>query len=429
MFRRLADARQLAVGLAIVLSTAACTSADNSATTDDNVLAVFGPWRGSSADHFRTALEPFEKATGIDVRYTGTGSFADLVLERAEDGDSPDVAMFPQPGLVKDMAHRGFVLPLREDVAALAESNYLPIVAESIADVGADVPGVLYQMNVKSLVWYPPNVFEQHGYDIPASWDEMDDLGGRMVDDGFAPWCLGVEAFAASGWPATDWVEDIILRFAGADVYDSWVVGDIRFTDPAIADAFMTFNNTALQPHHTIGGRRGILNTHTASAQNPMFEDPPRCLMHRQASFQVESLPKGTRIGADGDVDVFVLPPFDPSTEAPLLFGGTVAAAMTDRDETWQLMRYLASPESGAAWAQAGGFISPHKNFDSDQYGTEFDARLDDLLNTASLARFDGSDLMYPPVGTRTFFDAMVLYIGTERLSDSLDLAQSGYDD
>ena len=285
--------------------------------------------------------------------------------------------------------------------------------------------GVLFQVNVKSLVWYSPAEFAARGYEVPSTWTELETLAQRITADGLTPWCMGVSAFDATGWPATDWVEDLVLRMEGPDVYDAWVAGELAFTDPRIGAAIAEFGDVVLSDEQANGGRRGVLNTSPARAQDPMFASPPGCLMYKQASFQKPNLPDGVTIGED--VDVFVLPPMEQGT-APILIGGTVAAAFTDREETWALMRYLATASAGEPLAEDGGYISPHADFDAITYGDDFDRRMASIVADADVVRFDGSDLMYSPVGTRSFFDAMVQFIATERLDTAQQTAQAGYD-
>ncbi len=387
---------------------------------------MFGPWRDGAADLFRASMEPFEEATGIDIVYTGSGGFEAEIVDRVQGGAAPDIAVFPQPGLLNRLADAAYVKPLPADIADQARDSYRDGVDTLISSL-AEGNGVLYRANVKSLVWYDPAVFAQQQYQPPETWQELQALAAIMIEDGYTPWCLGVEAFGASGWPATDWIEDIVLREAGPQVYDAWVAGDVPFTDEAIASAFEEFALMQLAPGQVVGGRRGILNTSVQQAMDPMFTDPPGCLMHRQASFQVDNLPPGTEIGPEGDVDVFVLPSVRGG-EAPLVVGGTVAAAMSDRPETWEVMAFLATAEAGRAWAEAGGFISPHRSIGPEDYPTAFDATVSRWLDSAETVRFDGSDLMDPRVGTGSFYQAMLFFIGTVRLEDALSIAQSGYE-
>lgn len=390
-------------------------------------VSVFGPWRDRAAEAFREAVRPFEDQTGIEVTYTGTGSFATDLVDRLEDGAPPDVAVFPQPGLMADLADRGLLVPLEQGVAAAAGASYSQPVRDAVGDAIGSL-GVLYRLNLKSLVWYPPRVFDAYGYRVPSTWQELEDLTERVTADGRTPWCLGVDAFAASGWPATDWVEDVLLRHQPLGVYDDWTDGTVGFTDERVADAYRRFASLVLEPERVVGGRRAVLNTSVEDAQVPMFDDPPGCLMYRQASFQVENLDTSVQVGPDGDTDVFVLPGRD-SSPPPLLVGGTFVAAATDRPETWRLMEYLADPDGSSSWVADGGFISPHAEVSTDDYGRAFDARVARLMSEAETLRFDSSDLMTPAVGTGTFFESMVSFIANNRLEEALELAQSGYGD
>ena len=72
--------------------------------------------------------------------------------------------------------------------------------------------GFFYNVNVKSLVWYSPENFEDAGYEVPESMEALKALTEQIVADGDTPWCIGLGSGAATGWPATDWVEDMMLR-------------------------------------------------------------------------------------------------------------------------------------------------------------------------------------------------------------------------
>lgn len=427
--RRASGLRQVAIVLlaATAAAAAGCSPPDGS---DDEPasLTVFGPWRGTEADAFRTSMKPFEEQSGIDVVYSGSTSFAAEASRRLSDGETPDVLMFPQPGLMSGLTDQGYLLPLPGGTAERARASHHRGLADAVAETTED-SGLLYTLNVKSLVWYRPAEFAARGYEVPRTWGELDDLAAQILADGNAPWCMGVESFAASGWPATDWVEDIVLRTQPVDVYDAWVAGEIPFTDDAIAQAFSLFADTTLTPGRTVNSRRGILTTPTTTAHVPLFTDPPGCLMHRQASFEADNLDEAIIIGPAGDVDVFVLPAMDDTTttEPPMLVGGTFAAAATDTPATWALMDFLASSEGSSGWLEAGGVLVPHAQIRPGDYRNEFDARLAQLLADADVVRFDASDQMPPQVGTQSFLAAMLDFIATGRLDDALALAQSGY--
>ena len=402
----------------VILATA-CTPTDT-VTHDGPVVTVFGGYRGVEAQRFAESIAPFEEQTGITVRYVGAGSFAKAIEERVADVNFPDVAIFPQPGLIREYAHQGVLLPLNEETQAIV-AQY-PETA--VGAVGDALYSVWFRASVKSLVWYEPQVFDERGYEVPSTWDEMMDLTSQMEADGFAPWCLSVESFGATGWVGTDWIEDIVLRQSGPDVYDEWVSAEISFEDDRIINAFETFGEIVHHPGRVVGGAHRILNTPWQQAQDPMFESPTRCLLHRQGSVQQANLPGSVTIGIE--TDVFVLPPMDDG-EPPILAAGEFAVAFTDRPEVHALLQYLATPEAGTAWAAAGGFVSPHRSFDTDLYGDELDRRMAEILRRAKIVRLDGSDAMIPPVGTGTFWTGIVSYIQSGDARAAAAEIQAGY--
>ncbi len=402
-----------------VVLAAACTSTDTT-TQDGRVVTVFGGYRGIEAELFAASMVPFEEQTGITVRYVGAGSFAKAIEDRVANADYPDIAIFPQPGLIRDYAHRGFLMPLGEETRVTV-AKYPETAVGTVGDV---LYSVWFRASVKSLVWYESRVFAERGYEVPSTWDEMMTLTSKMEADGFAPWCLSVESFGATGWVGTDWIEDIVLRQSGPDVYDQWVLNKISFEDDRIVAAFETFGEIVHHPGRVLGGTHRILNTPWSQAQDPMFEDPPRCLLNRQGSVQQEHLPSSAAIGSA--VDVFVLPSMEGG-EPPILAAGEFAAAFTDRPEVHALLQYLATPEAGAAWAAAGGFVSPHRSFDTGRYGDDLDRRMAEILNSADVIRLDGSDDMLPSVGTDTFWTGMVSYIRSGNARTVAAEIQAGY--
>jgi alpha-glucoside transport system substrate-binding protein len=418
--------RALVVSVVLALVTAACAGDTTEDDDEATVIRVFGNYRGADADAFRAELEVFSQATGIETDYVGTAAFAARIQDRIRDGDPPDVALFPQPAILAEMARSGFLVPLDGDLAASVEAGY-PDWAIDRGTVDGDLYGVWYRLSLKSLVWYPPEVFAAQGYAVPTTWDELEGLTDRMKEDGFTRWCLGMEAFAATGWVGTDWIEDLVLRLHGPDVYDAWTSGEIPFTDPRIRAAFELFSEVALEPGEVAGGRRGILSVPALDAIDPMFTEPPGCLLSRQGSFQAAELPEDVTFGPDGDVDVFVLPPMEGAA-APLLASGEIAAAFADSEEVRALMAFLAGPRSGDLWAARGGYNSPQVAFDRASYDGELERRVDELVRSAEVVRFDGADLMPPSVGTGTFWSGMVDLVAGAPLDGVLIQIQSGYD-
>ncbi|MFV1971670.1 MAG: ABC transporter substrate-binding protein [Acidimicrobiia bacterium] len=395
----------LAVGLALV--SAACSS---SRPADLPVIEVFGPYRDADAVKFAATVAPFEDEAGVDVRFVGTGSFATEIQKRITEAEYPDVALFPQPALIVDMASRGLLAPLPDSLQAGSGDD------TAVRSVGGFVGqyAVWFRAAAKSLVWYRPPEFASRGYVVPTTWDEMMALSETMVNDGLSPWCLAIESFSSTGWVGTDWIEDIVLREQGVTLYDEWVKGKVRFDSFEIREAFRTFGEIVHGNKTVLGGTNRILNESWQRAADPMFDDPPACMMHRQASFWASEIPAGFTFGED--IDYFVLPGLTDAPP-PLLVSGDMAAAFNDRPEVVAFMEFLASPRAGEPWAELGGFISPNPEFDDSRYASAIDRQVAKTIEDASQVRFDASDTMPPAVGTDAFWLAMRTFIRTGNIN------------
>ena len=178
------------------------------------VIEVFGPFQAPDSTRVEAACQVFEERTGIDVVYTPSKEFESLIFVRVEGGDPPDVAALPQPGWMYRFAAKKQIVPLWPEVLALVEKNYAPVWKTLGAYQGTPY-GVFHRVNIKSLVWYPKRAWQKACYHPPATWAELKALMQTMIADGHTPWSIGIKSGAATGWPATDWIEDILLRTAG----------------------------------------------------------------------------------------------------------------------------------------------------------------------------------------------------------------------
>jgi len=243
----------------------------------------------------------------------------------------------------------------------------------------------------------------------------------RMVANGHTPWAVGIEAGGATGWVGTDWIEDIMLRTAGPDVYDKWVNHEIPFNAPEVKAAFEVLGKIWLDPKYVYGGKNTILTTSFGDAQRPMFDSPPKAWMHRQGNFITGFFPDAIQANLEEEVGVFALPAIDPAFGIPVLGGGDQFVVFNDRPEVREFMEYLATWESGVLWAQAGGALFPYLNQDLDAYPNAIERSLAEALVNAKVFRFDASDLMPAQVGAGTFWEGIVDWVNGARLDTVLN--------
>ena len=409
----------LFISLLSTLLLCACNGNPQS-NREQNTLVILGSLTGVGQEIVEEAFEPFTAETGIEVVYEGTDAFTTVLPIRVEGGDLPDLAIFPQPGLMRDLAQEGALTPLDDvmDIGALNEA-FGPDWVE-LGSVDGQVYGIWMRSDPKSLVWYNPEAFETAGYAIPNSWDELMALTEEIAATGTTPWCIGMESGEATGWVGTDWLEDILLRTAGPDVYDQWVSHDIPFNSPPVKAALETFGNLVRSDRYVRGGAVGAISTPFGDAPAPLFDQPPGCYLHRQASFITDFLPEDVEPGQD--TRVFLLP--GDNSSAPLLTGGLVVAMTNNGPAAQAAMNYLATVIPHESWA-ARGYISPHKQVDLATYPNDGIRQMAEVLAQADTIRFDGSDLMPAAVGTGTFWTEMVNYVS----GADIDTVLSAIDD
>jgi len=389
---------------------------------DSQRIVILGSLTGVGQDIVEEALAPLTEATGIEIVYEGTDAFATVLPIRVEGGDPPDIALFPQPGLMADLARSGDMISLTLDPAALSQvyaSDWI-----ELGTVDEALYGVWMRADPKSLVWYNPKAFAQAGYAIPTSWDELIDLSDRIVSDGQTPWCLGMESGDASGWVGTDWVEDILLRSAGVEVYDQWVAHKIPFTAEPVQQALEQFGDIVRNADYVYGGTTGVISIPFGDSPAPLFTDPPGCYLHRQASFIADFLPETVIPGED--VQVFLLP--GETDEPPVLTGGLVFGLLKDTPAGRQVMEYLTTVEPHNSWA-ARGYISPHQAVELTVYPNDVVRQQADILQNAAVIRFDGSDQMPAAVGTGTFWTGMLDYASGEPADEVLAEIEASWPD
>jgi alpha-glucoside transport system substrate-binding protein len=407
------------------------TSADCSAYSsygkhEGKTVSVYSTIVDIEATNLESAWSTFEECTGATIKYEGSKEFETQIGVRAKAGNAPDVAIFPQPGLMADQARAGNLKPAPKSVSDLVDKNW----SVDWKNYGT-VDGVFYTApmlaNVKGYIWYAPKTFKDNGWEVPKTWAEMMTLTKKIADDKkMKPWCAGFESGEATGWPGTDWVEDVVLRSQGPEVYDQWVTHKIPFNDPKIVDALNTTGEILLNSANVNGGFgdvRSILTTGFAQAGQPVLDG--KCAMHHQASFQAANWPEGTNVGPDGDVWAFMAPPVDASKGTMITGGGEMVGAYKDTPEVQAFLAFMASADFANNRVKLGGAISANKGLDANNAKSELDKQSIKLLQDPdTIFRFDGSDLMPGAVGSNSFWKGIVAWInGTpaKQVADSIE--------
>ena len=369
------------------------------------------------ASLFIESFQEFEECTGITINWNGSQEFEAQIAVRVEGGTAPDLAIFPQPGLLAAFADS--LVPATAELEASVDANYTPdwkLYGTADGTFFAAPLGA----NVKSFVWYSPKTFAENGWDIPTTWDEMLALSDKIAaESDVMPWCVGIESGGATGWAATDWMEDLMLRFQDGATYDAWVSGELPFNDPKVLEVIQAAGSIIKNPDY-VGDVASIATTSFQSGGAGLIDGS--CAMHRQASFIGGILrddfgativsPEDTDV--DGGITTFYFPGVSADNK-PALGGGEFVGRFTDSDAAAAVQLYLTSAEWNNKKAALGGWFSPHKGLDTANVGDPVNKVAVEILQNATLFRFDGSDVMPAAVGAGSFWTEMTAWVAEDK--------------
>ncbi len=419
-------------GLGVAGLASGCLSAGSTNNSNGDGSAATGPGKktvevmyGLGPDTepgFKADVSNWAKQNGITVKFTKAAAWDTEIRTRVQGGNPPDVGMFPQPGLMCDLAKQGKLVAFDAATVATNKETLVPGIVEAGTCADGKVYGLPNEVSVKSVLWTDAPAFKAAGYTAPKTLDELLALTEKIKADGKTPWCIAAESGAATGWPITDWIEDLVLRFAGPENYDKWVKGELKFNSPEIKPAWEYFQKIAFGKGNVRGGTKSIVATNFQTGGNALFAQPPGCYLFKQATFVANKGGFPDSVIAKLDTTTGPLP-FPAKTEGdnPVLIGGDIAAAFNNDANTLKLRNFIASKENGVEQAKNGAF-SPHKTADVSLLPNKtLQTIASDVLYKATAARFDGSDLMPAKVGAGTFWTEPVKWIsGQQDLNTTL---------
>lgn len=406
-------------------TTAASGEGCESAGADFN---LFGAPTGVEGDALEGFIEVYNEECDTDIGFRGSDGFEQELRIAVDGGDPPAVAFTPQPASICEFADDGHLVSLEDmgfDIAEMEENHSAYWVGLGECADGNHY-GVPWFPNFKSIVFYHVPTFEDNGYEIPETYEDMVALSEQMVADGQTPWCFGFESGDATGWPGTDWIEDIFVRQHGSEAYADWYNHEIPFNDPMVVESFDTFGEVFFGEGFVLGGPENVPGVNFNDSPGPLFEDPPGCAMLKQGSFiaNVFEDQPGFEEGESDEIGVFSFPTIGGNTGA--MGGGDTIIVFDDSPEVAAAISDWISPDWQCTLASAsGGGVAPygghgvegverlpgHKDVDPECYETEasktFARAVTDALEANTFV-FDASDLMPAQVGQRTFWDGIV---------------------
>ena len=364
----------------------------------------------------------------LTVTFAGDADWEANINTQVQGGNPPDISFFPQPGKLADFAREGFIVPVDDAVNAAISEYWAPGLSDvvKVDDVQYGVPA---KSDLKGIVFYKPALFEADGYEVPTTYDEFVALVDEMAAaDGPKPLCVGIESGTATGWMFTDWVEDMMLRLWGGEVYDQWISNEVKFDDPMVIEAMQAVKDLWTDENvYAAGGTISATNFGAPVAEAHAADD---CYMVRHSNFFAGLYPAGTAF-ADPEnpeaIDVFYFP--DINGDGPVLSAGNFAAAFNDDPATMAVMEYIATADyaetrqrlqSAELEGSLSGYLSAAKGQDPSVY-QPLEQRFLEILSSADFVRFDGGDLMPADVGSGSFWSE-----GTSLVNGDITAEEAG---
>jgi alpha-glucoside transport system substrate-binding protein len=451
---RRSQASRLTAGVAVAaLFVAACTSGGSPGATAGGggqspagtlaapsfgqiggSVSILAVWTGgtdpkSEEYAFRQVLKPFTDMTGVQINYNSTRDINASITSGISSGNLPDIAGLPGPGKMIELANQGVLKPLDPLFDAAAYRADTP--GAAALEVNNQQFAEFFKGSIKGLIWYDPKVYSGG---TPTSWDDLNSKATTALGSlsGTKEWCIGLQSGAGSdGWPGTDWIEDILLRQSGPQVYDDWVNGKQKWTSTEVKNAWLEFGKAVTASH---GDSNLIISTNFGKAGDPLFSTPPGCLFHHQASFITSFFQTDNpSLKAGTDYNFFLMPDINPQFAGAVTGGGDLLGMFHDTPQAKALMQYLITPQAQAIWPSiaGSGALSGSKSVSTSIYPDDITKQAAVDLAGAKIFRFDASDAM-PAAMSDAFLTGIENFVKDQSQLDSIlsnldNVQQSAY--
>ncbi len=403
-----------------LLSQGCKTMAPSTQQENIGTINVLGVWDGDELESFQAMVAPWEEQTGGAMAFSGTRDLIAVLRTRVTAGNPPDVAILPNPGQMVELATEGNIVAMNSFLNMEMINQQYAQAWIDLGTVDGNLYGIFIKADSKGTVWYSPRNFAAKGWEVPDTWDELISLSDKIVSEGMNPWSVAIESAEASGWPATDWIGEILLHESGGDVYNQWVNHKIPWTDSRIKSAWEKFGQIVLTPEYVPGGTAAALSTHFIDGSYLPFEESPRAAMYYLGAFTQgfisEQFPE---LVAGEEYAFFPFPSINPQYAGAVTGSANVVVTFNDNPTSQSFVEYLASAEAQQVWVERGGFTSTNNQVSLDAYTNPLARLAAEQLTTATVFRFDADDNM-PSAVQKAFWTGTLVYLQNPSQLDNI---------
>jgi len=382
-------------------------------------VSVIATWGGSEEEVFKKMVAPFEEETGVTVNFTGTRDMDAILSTRVDAGNPPDVAVFANPGKLAEFTRQGEMVDLSSilDMDMIREEY-----SQSWIDLGTiegQYFGLFTKTAAKGFIWYDPETREMYDVQIPETWSDMISLSKNIINNTeMAPWVVALESGAASGWPGTDWLENIFIKMHGPDLYNQWHRGELAWTSEEVRAVWEAWGEIVANQDMMYGGKQYSLTTNFNQAHVPIYKEDPSAVFTHQATFLKGFITdQYPNLEPETGFNVFRFPSINDEYAASVVIAGDVIGLFNDTPQSRAFIKYFATAEAQAYWLETGA-ISPNQEVALSEYQDPIIREAARTMQESDIVVFDASDLM-PSQLNQTFFSAIMDYVQNPNSLDS----------
>lgn len=215
-------------------------------------IEIIGQNGGYEGAITEAVMKPFEAATGVTIKYTGTQD-SNIILARARAGNPPQVAQVQQ-GVMAGLAKDGKLIDLSGFMGEELKANFTDAV-NATAGVDGKTYGI-YQGFSPFMYWYNPAAYT--GPKDGATWADVVKWTEDSAAAGTPVWCAAQEAGGGSGFPGAQMLEVIFAKKYGPELLRQWGDGTLAWTSPEVKDAFQMYGQV-INDATIYGGAQGAL--------------------------------------------------------------------------------------------------------------------------------------------------------------------------
>ena len=328
--------RTKCVGLALCCMAAAIPLAGCGASGDDQKTEIeIVQYKPEAANYFKTLEEQFN-ATHDDIHLTisSPNDAMTILKTRFIREDYPDIigiggdinySYFVDAQILEDVSGYGGLSSINQGYLDIAEAlEFVPVDGTYIVPYVANAAGVLYNREM----------FAQHGWEIPQTWDELLALCGQIQGEGIQPFYFGFKDV----WTCLAPWNAMAVELAPADTTKQVNRGETTFTEQyrELAEKYMQLLPYGPEDPFAYGYNDAC--TAFARGESAMYP------IGSYATPQILS------VNPDLDIDSFVMPACDNKEDRTLNSGIDLGFCVMDgcenKEAAYEVLDFLLADEN-----------------------------------------------------------------------------------